>query len=210
MPQPPQVGSRAGAPAVGGGFPALLLRLQDGCTVPPWPRFQPPPRQTQRAAFPHCAFLLASHQGLWDLSCWERFQPWAVHPVVVKQAQALLQPLPTPPLPTEAPPCPCTPQMPSHLLFHPIFDKTDIPHRGPDFGEFLSVKPFIPLAQELEEVLVLVGQIQHHEALPRDVQHMNPNEVVKHPACRWSLATLALLVWKRRAVLLERAADAVL
>src|SRR5262252_1849986 len=85
---------------------------------------------------------------------------------------------------------------------------SDIPHRGPDFGEFLSVKPFIPLAQELEEVLVLVGQIQHHEALPRDVQHMHPNEVVKHPACRWSLATLALLVWKRRAVLLERAADA--
>ena len=26
----------------------------------------------------------------------------------------------------------------------------DIPHRGPDFGEFLSVKPFIPLSQELE------------------------------------------------------------
>ena len=26
----------------------------------------------------------------------------------------------------------------------------DIPHRGPDFGEFLSVKPCIPLAQELE------------------------------------------------------------
>src|SRR5262245_6713734 len=94
-----------------------------------------------------------------------------------------------------------------HLEYNPV---SDIPHRGPDFGEFLSVKPFIPLAQELEEVLVLVGQIQHHEALPRDVQHMNPNEVVKHPACRWSLATLALLVWKRRAVLLERAADAVL
>src|SRR6267143_843314 len=25
----------------------------------------------------------------------------------------------------------------------------DIPHRGPDFGAFLSIKPFIPLAQEL-------------------------------------------------------------
>src|SRR5215475_11544818 len=51
-PRPPllQVGSRAGAPAVGGGFPALLFRLQGGCTIPPWPRFQPPPRQTQRAA----------------------------------------------------------------------------------------------------------------------------------------------------------------
>jgi hypothetical protein len=29
----------------------------------------------------------------------------------------------------------------------------DIPHRGPDFGEFLSVKPYMPFAQELEEVL---------------------------------------------------------
>jgi hypothetical protein len=33
------------------------------------PRFQPPPRRTQHAAFPHCALLFASPQGLWDLSC---------------------------------------------------------------------------------------------------------------------------------------------
>src|SRR5262249_39929643 len=65
--------------------------------------------------------------GLWDLAGWERFQPWAVHPVVVKQAQALIQPLLTPPLPPEAPPLPCTHQMPSDLLFHPIFDKTKAP-----------------------------------------------------------------------------------
>src|SRR6516165_8108957 len=119
-----QVGSRAGAPAVGGGFPVPLFRSRNGFTFPPWPRFQPPPRQTQRAAFPHCAFLFASCQGLGDLSCWERFQPWSVHPVVVEQAQALIQPLPTPPLPPAAPPLPCTHQMPSDLLFHPIFDKT--------------------------------------------------------------------------------------
>jgi hypothetical protein len=50
--------------------------------------------------------------------------------------------------------------------------KSDIPHRGPDFGEFLSIKPCIPLAQELEEVLVLVGQIQHYESLSRNVEHM--------------------------------------
>src|SRR5712664_1167523 len=62
-----QVGSRAGAPAVGGGFPVPLFRLRDGFTIPPWPRFQPPPRQTQRADFPHCAFLFASCQELWDL-----------------------------------------------------------------------------------------------------------------------------------------------
>ena len=130
---PLQVGSRAGAPAVGGGFPVPLCRSRNGFTFPPWPRFQPPPRQTQRADFPHCAFLCASCQGLWDLSCWERFQPWSVHPVVVEQAQALIQPRPTPPLPTEAPPLPCTHQMPSDLLFHPIFDKTTastgVPHR---------------------------------------------------------------------------------
>lgn len=59
-------------------------------------------------------------------------------------------------------------------------------------------------------MLVLVGQIQHPESLPRDVKHMNPHEVVKHPAGSGSLDTLALLVWKRCAVLLERAADAVL
>ena len=33
------------------------------------PRFQPPPRRTQRADSPHYALLCASHQGLWDLSC---------------------------------------------------------------------------------------------------------------------------------------------
>jgi hypothetical protein len=122
-----QVGSRAGAPAVGGGFPVPLFRLRNGFTIPPWPRFQPPPRQTQRADFPHCAFLLASHQGLWDLSGWERFQPWALHPVVFEQAQMLVEPLPTPPLPAEAPPFPYTHQMTPDFLFHPIFDKTKAP-----------------------------------------------------------------------------------
>src|ERR1700687_2469828 len=37
------------------------------------PRFQPPPRRTQRADFPHCALLFASPQGLWGLSCWATF-----------------------------------------------------------------------------------------------------------------------------------------
>jgi hypothetical protein len=101
--------------------------------MPPWPRFQPPPRQTQRADVPHDAFLLAACQALWDLSGWERFQPWAVHPGGVAQAEALLPPRPPPPLPPEAPPLPCTPQMPSDLLCHPIFDvttaPTGVPHR---------------------------------------------------------------------------------
>jgi hypothetical protein len=33
-------------------------------------------------------------------------------------------------------------------------------------------------------VLVLVGQIKNHESLSRDVEHMNPNEVVEHPTFR--------------------------
>jgi hypothetical protein len=128
---PVEVGSRAGAPAVGGGFPVPLFRLQGGFTIPPWPRFQPLSRRTQRAVFPHCAFLLASHQGLWDLSGWERFRPLsrALHPVVLEQAQVRRQPLPPPPLPAEAPSFPCTHQMPSHLLFHPVFDVTKTPTR---------------------------------------------------------------------------------
>src|SRR4030095_11650780 len=87
--------------------------------------------------------------------------------------------------------------------------KADIPHRGPDCGEFLSIKPFIPLSQELEEVLVLVGQIQHHEALSRDGEYMNPDEVVEYPACRRVLNALAFLVRKGGLLLLQDRADAV-
>jgi hypothetical protein len=39
------------------------------------PRFQSPPRRTQRADFPHYALLFASPQGLWDLSCRGDFRP---------------------------------------------------------------------------------------------------------------------------------------
>jgi hypothetical protein len=43
-------------------------------TISTVPRFQPPPRRTQHADFPHCALLSASPQGLWDLSCWGDFR----------------------------------------------------------------------------------------------------------------------------------------
>ena len=39
------------------------------------PRFQSPPRRTQRADFPLYALLFASPQGLWDLSCRGDFRP---------------------------------------------------------------------------------------------------------------------------------------
>ena len=129
----PPVGSRAGAPAVGGGFPVPLFRWRDGCTMPPWPRFQPPPRQTPRAAFPHGACLVAAQQGLWDLSCWERFRhpSWALDPLRLAQAQVVIQPRPPPPLPAEALAVPCTPQVTSDLLCHPIFAKATTPARIP-------------------------------------------------------------------------------
>jgi hypothetical protein len=41
----------------------MLFRLDDGVTVPPWSRFQFPPHQTERADFPHSAFLSASPQA---------------------------------------------------------------------------------------------------------------------------------------------------
>ena len=40
-------------------------------------------------SFPHCAFLLVSCEGLWDLSRWERFRLWLTYPIVVKQSQGV-------------------------------------------------------------------------------------------------------------------------
>jgi hypothetical protein len=54
-------------------------------TISTVPRFQPPPRRTQRADFPHCAPPFASRQSLWDLSCWGDFRPVASHSVGVEQ-----------------------------------------------------------------------------------------------------------------------------
>ena len=75
---------------------------------------------------------------------------------------------------------------------------------------FLSVKPHISLAQELQQVQVLVGQIEHEEPLPRDVEHMNSHKVVEDPPCGGGLDALAFLVRKGGLVLLERVADAIL
>src|SRR6516165_4656688 len=54
-------------------------------TISTVPRFQPPPRRTQRADFPHCAPPFASRRGLWDLSCRGYFQPVASHSIAVEQ-----------------------------------------------------------------------------------------------------------------------------
>ena len=75
-------------------------------TISTVPRFQPPPRRTQHADFPHCALLFASPQDLWDLSCRRDFRFWSNHPVAVEQPESLVQPAPTPPHPAEALPFP--------------------------------------------------------------------------------------------------------
>ena len=57
---------------------------------------------------------------------------------------------------------------------------------------------------------VLVGQIEHEEPLPRDVEHMNPHKVVEDPPCGGGLGGFAFLVRKGGLVLLECVADAIL
>src|SRR5258708_12871922 len=90
---------------------------------------------TQRADFPLCAHLFASRQGLWDLSCWGDFRLKPPNLVAVEQLQGLVQPLPTPPRPTEALSLPSPHQMAPHLPFHPVFNLPKslppVPNRTP-------------------------------------------------------------------------------
>jgi hypothetical protein len=104
-------------------FPLLARPFVCECpSISAVPRFQPPPRRTQRADFPHCAPPFASPQGLWDLACWGSFQPVAAHSIAVEQPERVVQPRPTPLLPAEAPSFPSLRQMAPDLLFHPVFD----------------------------------------------------------------------------------------
>src|SRR5580693_5034051 len=94
-------------------------------TISTVPRFQPPPRRTQRADFPHCALLFASPQGLWDLSCWGDFRHRPPNLVAVVQPQRFVQPLRTPPLPAEALPVPGPRHVAPDLLLHPVFNEAE-------------------------------------------------------------------------------------
>ena len=94
-------------------------------TISAVPRFQPPPRRTQHADFPHCAHLSASPQGLWDLSCRSRFRRGSYNAIALEEAQFVVHPLPTPPLPIEALTIPSTLHMAPDLLFHPVFHEVE-------------------------------------------------------------------------------------
>src|SRR5258708_17486220 len=68
----------------------LTGRVEDwraglGRRVSTAPRFQPPPRRTQRTDFPHSAPPFASRRGLLDLSCRGDFRPVASHSIAVEQ-----------------------------------------------------------------------------------------------------------------------------
>ena len=93
-------------------------------TISAVPRFQPPPRRTQHADFPHCALLFASPQGLWGLSCRSGFRRWSNHSVAIEQLQSLIQPSPTPPRPAEALSVPGSQHMAPDLRLHPVCHTT--------------------------------------------------------------------------------------
>ena len=86
----------------------------------------PPSGREALASALHPAFLLASPQGLSDLSRWQRFGR-AAHPVAGEQPQVVIQPPPTPPVPTEAPLPPGAQQVPPDLLLHPVLDEAEAP-----------------------------------------------------------------------------------
>src|SRR5271169_6784083 len=94
-------------------------------TISTVPRFQPPPRRTQRADFPHCALLFASPQGLWDLSCWGDFRHRPPNLVAVVKPQRFVQPLRTPPRPAEALTVPGPLHVAPDLLFHPVSNEAE-------------------------------------------------------------------------------------
>src|SRR5262252_440998 len=109
---------------------ALPGRVEDwraglGRSVSTAPRFQPPPRRTQRADFLHCAPPFASRRGLLDLSSRGDFWPVAAHSIAVEQPESVVQPPPTPPFPAEALPFLSMRQMAPDLLLHPIFDEAE-------------------------------------------------------------------------------------
>jgi hypothetical protein len=85
-----------------------------------------------------------------------------------------------------------------------------IPHRAPDLDVFLAIEPRRPLAQEFEQVPVLIGPMQDHKSLAWNVEHMNPHEGVEDPACGRVLHASAFLVREGRPRVLQRSADAVL
>ena len=67
----------------------------------------------------------------------------------------------------------------------------DIPQCLLHCGEYFAIQSFIRFPQELEQMLVLLGQIEHQGPLPRKASQVNPDKVMEHPTCRGVLYPLA-------------------
>jgi hypothetical protein len=76
------------------------------------------------------------------------------------------------------------------------------------FDEYSSGTPCIPIAQAWASVLVLLRQVDDEGPLWREKQPRKPDTVMEDPPCGWRLGRLAVLVWNRGAMVLERGANA--
>src|SRR5208283_381288 len=68
----------------------------------------------------------------WDLSRWGCFRSVASHPIAVEQLQRVVQPRPTPPLPTEALLFPGVRHVAPDLFLNPVFDVAEALAGVPD------------------------------------------------------------------------------
>jgi len=106
-----QVGSRTGAHTLGGGFPVPRFRLWVGSQFP-IATFPALAASNGACGFPALRFpvrFVSRVMGPIMLGALSASVVGAA-PVVLKQTQVRIQPLPTPPLPAEAPPFSCTHQ----------------------------------------------------------------------------------------------------
>jgi hypothetical protein len=85
---------------------------------------------------------------------------------------------------------------------------SDIPQCLVHVDEYLARQFFRRFSQELEPMLVLLGQIEHQGPRPRKASQVNPDKVMEHPAGRGVLSPLAFLVRERGLMRLEGLTDA--
>src|SRR5271165_3492494 len=99
------------------------LALSSASVTPSRPRHVSSPRHVERSMriSSHCALLFPSSQGLWDLFRRSDFRRWSYNPIALEQAQFVIHPAPTPPLPAKALSVPSALHMAPDLLFHPVF-----------------------------------------------------------------------------------------
>src|SRR5215211_6051154 len=87
--------------------------------------------------------------------------------------------------------------------------EADISHCRLHFCEYSAVASFVRCSKEFEQLLMLLGEIQHQRPLPWDEEPVNPHNIVKDPPCGGVLYRCALLVRDGAPVVLEGMAHAI-